>query len=277
MTYVTSATDFIHAPQFGEGAPVVLLHGSASSSSQWRSMIAYLEGRFKIIAPDLPGYGKSGFINDDQILSLEDIARRFKPVIEREARPVHIVGHSFGGAVALKFASMFPGMVQSLTLIEPAAFNLIYQEFGQLSINHAVQASRAAMEAGDAATGMRAFVDFWNGEGAWERTSENLRDRLTTYLKQIHSDFDALVSDRFTDLDAAGVVCPALLLKGENSPNDMTKIVDALRAKIPFLQTEIIPGSGHMVPLTDPHLVDPMVANFIAKTESSWQGSALAA
>ena len=43
----------------GQGAPVVALHGSASNAKQWRGLMDYLKGRFRVIAPDLPGYGKS--------------------------------------------------------------------------------------------------------------------------------------------------------------------------------------------------------------------------
>lgn len=275
MTYMTSASDFIHAPQSGDGPPVVLLHGSASSSSQWRSMIGHLEGRFNVITPDLPGYGKTASAGSAQ--SLSETARLLLPVVSQQTQPVHIVGHSFGAAVALKFASMFPGSVLSLILIEPAAFNLLQPEIESLAITRVARASRAAMVAGDDKAATRVLIDFWHGDGAWERTSDNLRDRLTTHLAQVHRDFEALVSDRFTDMDAAKVICQTLVLKGENSPRDMRRVVDTLRAKIPFLQTEIFSGAGHMLPLTDPHLVDPMVANFIAKTESSWQGSVVAA
>ena len=267
----------VHAPQFGDGASVVLLHGSASSSSQWRSMVGCLEGRFNVITPDLPGYGKSASRAAKRSLTMEETARTLLPVIEREGRPVHLVGHSFGGAVALTFASMFPGHVASLTLIEPAAFNAIRDQMHQLPFMRAVRSSRVALAEGDAWNSMRCFIDFWSGEGAWNRTSHGLRQRLAAMAGQIHRDFEALASDRFTERDAAGVVCPTLIVTGEDSPSDMGRIVAALEAAIPFIRTEVIPGAGHMVPLTDPHIVDPMVGEFIAKVEFGWQGFSLAA
>jgi lipase len=210
-------------------------------------------------------------------LTLQEIARALLPVIEREGRPVHLVGHSFGGAVALRFASIFPGKVESLTLIESAAFNLIQDQMNQLPLTQAVRSSRVAMAEGDAWNSMRIFIDYWNGDGAWNRTSHSLRQRLAAMVGQVHRDYEALASDPISDRDAAGVVCPTLVLTGDNSPLDMSYIVAALEAKIPFLLSEVISGAGHMAPLTDPHIIDPKVGEFIAKVEFGWQSSAIAA
>ena len=49
----------LHYRVQGESAPVIALHGSASTGAQWRSLAGYLEGRFQIFTPDLPGYGQS--------------------------------------------------------------------------------------------------------------------------------------------------------------------------------------------------------------------------
>lgn len=273
MSQMPTEAPAIHTPQYGDGAPVMLLHGSASSSAQWRSMVGCLEGRFRVITPDLPGYGKSA----PHEPTLEGIAEALLPLIEREGRPVHMVGHSFGGAVALKIASLFPDKVASTTLIEPAAFNVIQDQLTQLPIIRAVRSSLVALSEGDAWNSMRFFIDFWNGAGAWNRTSHGLRQRLAAMAGQVHRDFDALASDRFTDRDAARVTRPTLVVTADGSPADMRRIVAALTGKIPFLRTEVIAGAGHMVPLTDPHVVDPMVGDFIAKAEFEWQSFSVAA
>lgn len=277
MRTIFSHAPAIHAPQSGDGAPVVLLHGSASNSSQWRSMVGCLEGRFKVITPNLSGYGKSVSSAAMADLTLAEIARALLPVIDPEGRPVHLVGHSFGGAVALRFASMFPGKVGSLTLIEPAAFNVIRDKVNQLPFMQAVRSSRVAMAEGDAWNSMRIFIDYWNGVEAWNRTSHGLRQRLAAMAGLVHRDYAALASDPFTDQDAASVVCPTLVVTGDNSPSDMNHIVAALEARIPFLRSEVISATGHMMPLTDPHIIDPMVGEFIAKVEFWWQRSAIAA
>ena len=82
--------------------------------------------------------------------------------------------------------------------------------------------------------------------------------------------------------DETGFGAPVQLVIDESGEydGDRESSIDpgvALEATIPFLRTEVIPGAGDMAPLTDPHVVDPMVGEFIAKVESGWQGLSIAA
>ena len=111
-------------------APVVLLHASASSPSQWSALRTELERRHEVHAMALPGYGGASIRSDVDFKGTAMIAQ---PIIEQIARlgePVHLVGHSFGGAVALKVALERPDLVASLTLYEPAVFHLLNPETG---------------------------------------------------------------------------------------------------------------------------------------------------
>ena len=90
----------------GAGAPVLALHGSASTGGMWRSLADYLAGRFRMLTPDMPGYGASGIPAADGPLgpdSPRSCARA------HAGQPVHLVGHAFGGAVALEAARRIPG------------------------------------------------------------------------------------------------------------------------------------------------------------------------
>jgi pimeloyl-ACP methyl ester carboxylesterase len=90
----------LHCPVQGTGAPVVALHGSASSGGQWRSLVGYLEGSFQVLTPDLPGNGRSPALCP-AASGLAPVADALDRVIARPGQPVHLVGHSFGAAVAL--------------------------------------------------------------------------------------------------------------------------------------------------------------------------------
>lgn len=210
MTYAISSDNWIHAPASGQGTNVIALHGSASNSAQWCSLIGWLSGRYRIITPDLPGYGGTPHAQEDDVPTLEEIASASLPIIDGCGEPVHLVGHSFGGAVALKFASMFPEKVRSLTLMEPAAFNVIWTDDGIAATStaefvRAVRSSQIAMGAGDSDTAMRAFIDFWMGNGAWDKTSSGLRSKMASKIVQIHKDFAALAMDQFTDWGQQGL------------------------------------------------------------------------
>src|SRR3546814_9724822 len=110
------------------------------------------------------------------------------------ASDFHLVGHSYGGAVALKIALTRPQRVLSLTLIEPVVFHLLPlagdDEDMRLyrTILGVRDRLRGAVAAGWPAHGMATFVDFWNGAGTWDAADaeQRQRDRKSTRLNSSH-------------------------------------------------------------------------------------------
>src|SRR5215471_15822402 len=103
----------------GHDETVVLLHSSASSSAQWRSLTRALQPHRCVFAPDLPGYGRSEQRSGPGLPGLADAAAMIGTVLGGSAERIHLVGHSYGAAVALRFAADHPERLLSLTLIEP--------------------------------------------------------------------------------------------------------------------------------------------------------------
>jgi pyruvate dehydrogenase E2 component (dihydrolipoamide acetyltransferase) len=107
----------------GNAATIVLVHGFAAESNSWRPLLhamreAGVLADIGVLAIDLPGHGKSP---DGDALSLQSIADAIEAVVREEyAEPAHVVGHSFGGAVAAQLAASSRLAVRSLTLIAPA-------------------------------------------------------------------------------------------------------------------------------------------------------------
>jgi lipase len=255
----------------GAGAPIVALHASASTGYQWDSLTGYLTGRCRVIRPDLPGYGLS-----DRIASgvrLSDTVDCLSSLFRILGEPVHLVGHSFGGAVALKAAQMMQDKIASLTLIEPAAFHLLVNDAeGRRYLNEIVsvrQDMEMQIEAGDAETAMARFIDFWNGEGAWARTSGGLRRKLMATVEQVISDFNAIESEQGSFEDLTALSCPVLTIAGGLSPNLTRYLTQRLSECIAGARQEEIVDAGHMVPLTDPHEVDPLIASHILNADRS--------
>jgi pimeloyl-ACP methyl ester carboxylesterase len=105
------------AREAGNGPGVVCLHCNASSSSQWRDLMMSLAPRFRVLAPDLYGSGKSADWPSDRTISLQDEVAFIEPVLPT-GDSFSIVGHSHGAAVGLMLALAYPQCVRALVLHE---------------------------------------------------------------------------------------------------------------------------------------------------------------
>lgn len=110
----------------GSGDPVLLLHGFGASSYSWRYLIEPLARHYRVITLDLKGFGESPKPRDNAYSVYEQarLVRNF--ILANDLKQVHIVGHSFGGGVAL-VASIYlsvshPGLQKSLVLIDSVAY-----------------------------------------------------------------------------------------------------------------------------------------------------------
>lgn len=263
MPYVEHANSIIHYREDGAGAPVVALHGSASTGYQWESLTGYLSGRYRVIRPDLPGYGKSSPVaSADQ--GLAAVVSALSALFREIGEPFHLVGHSFGGAVALKVAQMMPDMVRSLVVIEPAAFHLLTTDStDRAHLNDLIgvaETMRVDRAKGDIDAAMAGFIDFWNGDGAWSRTSDGLREKLVRTTSQVIDDFVAIDAESASFADYAKIGGPVLAVTGRQSPLVTQHLVERLAECLPTAALAEIADAGHMAPLTDPHLIDPMIA-----------------
>ena len=108
----------------GFGETVLLLHSSASSGAQWRYLTESLQETYRFLAPDLYGYGETDAWPGQGPLGLAEEAALADADLGN-SDTLHLVGHSYGGAVALQFALQHADRLRSLTLIEPVAFHLL--------------------------------------------------------------------------------------------------------------------------------------------------------
>jgi pimeloyl-ACP methyl ester carboxylesterase len=244
----------------GSGDIVALLHCSGSSAAQWHELAALLNNRFALIAPDQFGCGGTDAWAGRQPIRMADHARLAAEVIRRQGRPVHLVGHSFGGAVALRLALDDPRLLRSLTLIEPVAFQLLREGGAEDALLFAEirGLAGAVFEStlnGHGHAGMRRFVDYWNGEGAWARLPAATQDRLASQVGGIAANFSCVFADGTRAADYRRIAVPTLLLRGSESPRSVARVADRVAAALPHAEQRTIAGAGHMLPLTHAAIV----------------------
>lgn len=109
----------------GAGEPVVLVHGTPSSSHEWRYIVPALAERYRVLAPDHLGFGASSRPPDFRVYTLRWHTENLRAWLEALKLPrFHLVVHDFGGPVALPLALEQPDRIQSLTIIQSWLWDL---------------------------------------------------------------------------------------------------------------------------------------------------------
>lgn len=252
----------------GGGDHVVLIHCSSASGREWAALCGELDRRFHCVMPDQWNCGCSDPWPGDGPFTLAEEAAPIVAIIDRIGVPVHLVGHSYGGGVALRVARERPGMIRSLTLIEPSVFHLLHgvgpeeQELYR-EISRVAETVRRAVNSGDFWGGMSRFMDYWNGDGAWSSVPADVRLKLSRRLGKVALDFRALFEEPASLDDYAALSFPTLIVCGERSPAPSRRIVGMLKDAMPDVRVEQIKGAGHMSPLTHPDAVNQAIARHL--------------
>jgi pimeloyl-ACP methyl ester carboxylesterase len=250
----------------GSGPTVLCLHSNASSSAQWRALSERLAPHRTVIAADSWNAGRSPTWAASRPPTFDDEVDLIEPLLLEADGPVDLVGHSFGGAIALRAALRHPTRVRSIAAYEPTAFWLVAasERPGDVQgiADVAVDAS-AAVERGDLDAAAQRFVDFWNGPGAWARTPPERRDAPLRAIRFVGDWGHATLGDS-TPLDAfAALRVPVLLLSGEASPLSGQAPAALLARTLPDARLEILAGLGHMGPVTHPDPVNARLERFL--------------
>jgi pimeloyl-ACP methyl ester carboxylesterase/putative sterol carrier protein len=116
---------------FGQGPPVVLLHGLAATKLSYLPLLPALAERYRVIVPDLPGHGESSKPRSRYTPGY--FARVIRAVLDRlDIDQASVMGNSMGGRIALEVATAFPSRVSSLILLDPAAAGLPFPLYARL-------------------------------------------------------------------------------------------------------------------------------------------------
>lgn len=250
---------------------VVFLHASASGISQWRAYQQALSDRYVTAAVHLYGYGGTTPWRRPHRQRLADQAGLVGTVIQAIGRPTHVVGHSFGGAVALETARQFRDDVASVAVYEPTAFWVLRTEVPECwqEISGLVRAVKTGVASGDLGGAASGFVDYWARGKQWERMSDRQRAAVGSAMVNVAHEADALMSPP-ADPDAwlADVPAPTLVMKAQDSPAPVREVARLL-AENGRRQLHVIDSGGHMAPVTDPAAVLAALPPFLERSSAS--------
>ena len=244
--------------RYGKGPPLVLIHGTAADHSRWRPVLPALEEHFTVYTIDRRGRGGSGDSDDYAVaLEFEDVAT----IVDSLGEPVNLLGHSYGGLVALE-AALLTRNVRKLVLYDPGI------EVGGEEIypHEVVERMEAMLEAGDRdgviETTMREVagltpevVEYMRAQPIWQARVDAAHT-IPRELRAVKAySFDP---ERFENLGT-----PALMLAGGDSPVALRKAAEAVDGVLPDSRLVVMDGQGHSAMDTGTDLFTAEVLGFL--------------
>jgi pimeloyl-ACP methyl ester carboxylesterase len=262
------------SPANADPTPVIALHCSGAGAGQWRQLGEILGPAYTLFAPEHYGCERTGPWTGTHAFTLADEAARTIDLIDQSLNKVHLVGHSYGGGVALHVALARPVRIASLSLYEPSAFHLlkIMGDRGAVAFAEIADITHVTAQgviSGDYAGAAAAFVDYWGGVGAWAALRPTAQAALIRWAPKAPLDFRALIEEPTPLATYGDLRMPVLVMRGEHAPRPTRKIAEMLRSIVPEARLAVIDGAGHMGPTTHGSVVSELIAAHIGAVEAA--------
>lgn len=230
---------------------VVALHGSASNGAQWQRIADHFSGTEAFLTPDLPGYGAGDSAGH------QDATRRLAPLckmIRNIGRPVHLVGHSFGGTCAIRIAQEIPNLISSLSVYEPIVISsTVATEYG---FQNPLEEVGNRMRRQSPFEAMQNFCAFWGLP-----QPKVVSDVLLAKMQQtILSDFDT-GTEISRDLNNRHYRGPVRLMHGTKSPPVVSAMASTVQSAMPQAERIEFKGLDHFGPFAAPSRVIPRMVS----------------
>jgi pimeloyl-ACP methyl ester carboxylesterase len=253
----------------GSGPAVVVLHSSASGHRQWRRLVDALQSRYRLIAVNLFGYGKTSSWPGTRPLAAADQAELVEAVASLTVEPVALIGHSLGGAVAFEAAAMLSGRVRVLVAFEPILFSHLkahgpvsaYDEIAGVASRY-IELART----GDWNAVGEWFVDYWAAPGAWAAMPDERKQNMFAMLPAVVHEWGMATTGARPLEGWSAITAPVHLIHAADTRSPTREIVKLLAKSYPNWHMHEVPSGGHMAPIARPDLVNPLIAAAIDGT-----------
>jgi len=258
----------------GEGKQtIILVHGLASNAGFWRYNISELAKHFRVIAVDLPGYGKSQ--KDYYIYNMTFFADQIRRLADELKLDKFIyVGHSMGGQIGLNFAMRYPERLERLILASPAGFEEFEQ--GEGDWLRSVMTVPGVKKTSEEGIRKNLAMNFYTWSDKWEwMVEERVRmakgkdfdDFSYAVVRSVNGMLDEPTYDKLNK-----ITVPTLVIYGKYdglipnpylNPGTTSEVFQKSKTKIPNCTFHQIDNCGHMLQIEHPEEFNETVINYM--------------
>lgn len=250
----------------GEGPCAILGHCSSASHKEWLPLIEALKADWRVLAPDFIGYGQSDPWPIDKPFSIEADVKVLLALARKTKSKLHLVGHSYGAALALEAARKLGTRVKSLTLVEPVSFHLLrienrpeWKDVERLGVSVLDPVAK-----GDDRKAAAAFMSYWLGRWRWWLSPERFKSAIATTIPKVALEFSIAIDAQTTLANYAEIEAPVLLIVGAKTPPPTRAVIELLSGALPYAKVETLRGAGHMSPFTHPAELNQLILDHLA-------------
>jgi 3-oxoadipate enol-lactonase len=260
------ASGTVNAAQSGKGAALFLFHSLLSDRASFDAIVPKLSQSYRVIVPELPGFGQSRAVGGD----LTDVVDRMAEAVRDGAAgdDAIVLGNGYGGFVALQMAIRHPNIAAKLVLADCGA---AFSEIGREAFRNMAAASRAKGLSVIAGVAMRRLF----APEFQEKHPDLMRDRREAFLRTDPEVFRAACA-ALAELDLrpelAQVKVPVLVLVGEHDEATPPPMSRELAAGLPHAHLKIIPGCAHVPQLQSPELFLDAIGDFLQASQGARYG-----
>jgi pimeloyl-ACP methyl ester carboxylesterase len=192
----------------------------------------------------MPGRKTRSFTGQADLTVLLELAKKTK-------RPIPLVDHSYGAALALEAARELGPKV------EPVSFRLLRSEHRPewAEVERLGVAVLSAVSSGNEREAAAAFMRYWLGRLRWWLSPEKFKVAITTTIRKVALEFVIAIETDTRLSDYASVTTPTLLIVGGKTRAPARAVVDMLRTTLPNATVTVLKGAGHMSSFTHPSWV----------------------
>ena len=266
MPEIKTGSETLYYEEKGSGDPIVFLHGFTLDRRMWRRQMEYFASKYRVIAYDSRGHGKSScpesdYSRADRVIDLRNFARGLN------LKKFHLVGLSMGGATALGYAIDYPETLRSLTLVDTAAGGYSpppkYRDFREKALTLGVEKTKRLW--------IRSTLFYYINRN--EELRQELEEIISGHCGQLWLDPKRGKYQDRDDVALAGdIKLPTMIFVGEKD-TFFIPLAKLLHKKIVDSEIDIVPGVGHMLNMEAPERFNFRFEQFLQRVESKSQGS----